>query len=140
MALRWKPTVPDDNNPEDVVGRLHLHVFARVYRVPNGRDQGRFRWYLNDVPVSGGVQLQGVEDTQREAQHAANLHFQRWLRRAGLTEASSRAKRQLTLPFQLDTIPEGAKQTRKEKPATIPQVEIGQPRRKIAVSGVGSNQ
>jgi hypothetical protein len=32
MALRWKPTIPDDNNP-DVVGRLHLHIFARVYRV-----------------------------------------------------------------------------------------------------------
>jgi hypothetical protein len=101
MALRWKPTIPGDNNPEDVVGRLHLHVFARVYRVRHGQDQGRFRWYLNDVPVSAGVQLQGVENTQRKAQRAANLHFQQWLMRAGLMEAPPRTRRQLALPFHL---------------------------------------
>ena len=75
MALRWKPTIPADNNPYDVVGSLHLHVFARVYRVQSGSDQGRFRWYLNDVPESAGVRLQGMEDTQRKAQQAANLQF-----------------------------------------------------------------
>ena len=120
MALRWKPTIPDDNDPHDVAGSLHLHVFARVYRIPNGSDQGRFRWYLNDVPVSAGVQLQGVEDTQRKAQYAANFHFQQWLKRAGLMEASSRAKKQLALPFHLDSMPESAKRTRKAKPAAIP--------------------
>ncbi len=51
MALRWKLTIPDDNNLEDVVGSLHLHVFARVYRVQGGSQQGLFRWYLNEVPV-----------------------------------------------------------------------------------------
>lgn len=131
MALRWKPTIPDDNNPEDVVGSLHLHVFARVYRIPNGRDQGRFRWYLNDVPVSAGVQLQGVEQTQMEAQHAANLHFQHWLRRAGLVEAPLRTKKQLTLPFHLNPKPEGPKRARKDEPAVIPQADKDQPRRSI---------
>ena len=43
-----------------MVGSLHLHIFARVYRVSSGSDQGRFRWYLNDVPASAGVQLQGI--------------------------------------------------------------------------------
>lgn len=102
MALRWKPTIPDDKNPEDVVGSLHLHVFARVYRIQSGKDQGRFRWYLKDVPPSAGVQLQGIEDTQRKAQQAANLQFQLWLRRAGLREAPLRAKKQLSLPFHLN--------------------------------------
>jgi hypothetical protein len=72
MALRWKPTIPPDNNLEDVVGSLHRHVFARVYCVQSGSDQGRFRWYLNDVPGSAGVRQQGIEDTQRKAQQAAN--------------------------------------------------------------------
>ena len=116
MALRWKPTILDDNNLEDVVGSLNLHVFARVYRIPNGSDQGRFRWYLNDVPVSAGVQLQGVEDTQRKAQYAANLHFQQWLKRAGLMEASSRAKKQLALPFHLKPALKGVKPLHKVKP------------------------
>jgi hypothetical protein len=120
MALRWKPTIPDDDDPEDVAGSLHLHVFARVYRVQRGSDQGRFRWYLNDVPASAGVPLQGVEDTQRKAQQAANLHFQQWLRRAGLVEAPRKSKKQLALPFQLDSMPESAKRTRKAKPAAIP--------------------
>ncbi len=101
MALRWKPTFADENDSEDVVGSLHLHVFARVYRISTGTDRGRFRWYLNDVPLSGGVQLQGVEDTQGKAQKAANFHFQNWLKRAGLTEAPLRAKTQLTLPFPM---------------------------------------
>lgn len=99
MALRWTPTFADVNDPEDVVGRLNLHVFARVYRISTGCDQGRFRWYLTDVPVSAGVQLQGVEDTQGKAQKAANLHFQSWLTRAGLTEAPLGARTQLALPF-----------------------------------------
>jgi hypothetical protein len=103
MALRWKPTIPDDENPDDVVGSLHLHVFARVYRVSNGSDQGRFRWYLNDVPASAGVMLQGIEETRSKAQRAANLHFQRWLKRAGLVEAPVRARKQLTLPLPLAT-------------------------------------
>jgi hypothetical protein len=120
MALRWKPTIPDDDDPEDVAGSLHLHVFARVYRVQRGSDQGRFRWYLNDVPASAGVQLQGTEDTQRKAQQAANLHFQQWLRRAGLVEAPRKSKKQLALPFHLVAMPESAKRTRKAKPAAIP--------------------
>jgi hypothetical protein len=99
MALRWKPTIPDDNNPHDVVGRLHLHVFARVYRVQSGSDQGRFRWYLNDVPASAGVRMQGIEDTQGQAKQAANLHFQHWLKRAGLMEAPVRGRKQLALPL-----------------------------------------
>jgi hypothetical protein len=119
MALRWKPTFPDDNDPDDVVGSLHLHVFARVYRIHSGTDQGRFRWYLKDVPASAGVQLQGIEDTQRKAQHTANLHFQHWLRRAGLMESPSRAKKQLTLPFHLNPQTEDAKRLRKVKPAAV---------------------
>jgi hypothetical protein len=119
MALRWKPTIPDDNDPEDVVGSLHLHVFARVYRIQSGTNQGRFRWYLTDVPVSSGVQLQGVEDTQRKAQHTANLQFQHWLRRAGLTEARSRAREQLTLPFHSSSKSESSKRIGKAKPAAV---------------------
>lgn len=120
MALRWKPTIPDDNNPHDVVGRLHLHVFARVYRVQSGSDQGRFRWYLNDVPASAGVRMQGIEDTQGEAKQAANLHFQHWLKRAGLVEASVRGRKQLALPLHPSSQSESAKQTRKTKPSTSP--------------------
>ena len=107
------PCTPADNSPDDVVGSLHLHVFARVYRVSNGSDQGRFRWYLNDVPASAGVQLQGIEDTQRKARQAANLHFQQWLKRAGLMEAPVRGKKQLALPFHLSSQSESGKQTRK---------------------------
>ena len=88
-------------------------VFARVYRVSNGSDQGRFRWYLNDVPASAGVQLQGIEDTQRKARQAANLHFQQWLKRDGLMEAPMRGKKQLALPFHLSSQPERGKQMRK---------------------------
>jgi hypothetical protein len=117
MALRWKPTIPDDNSPDDVVGSLHLHVFARVYRVSNGSDQGRFRWYLNDVPASAGVQLHGIEDTQSRAQRAANLHFQQWLTRAGLAEAPVRGKMQLALPLCLSSQSRSGKRTRKIKPA-----------------------
>ena len=91
------------------MGSLHLHVFARVYRASNGSDQGRFRWYLNDVSASAGVQLQGVEDTQRKARQAANLHFQEWLKRAGLTEAPVRGKKQFALPFYLNSQPERGK-------------------------------
>jgi len=117
MALRWKPTIPDDNSPDDVVGSLHLHIFARVYRVSSGSDQGRFRWYLNDVPASAGVQLQGIEDTQRKARQAANLHFQQWLKRDGLMEAPMRGKKQLALTFHLSSQSESGKPTRKIKPA-----------------------
>jgi hypothetical protein len=111
MPLRWKPTIPDDNNPDDVVGSLHLHVFARVYRVTNGSDQGRFRWYLNDVPASAGVVLQGIEETQRKAQQAADLHFQRWLTWAGLVEAPVRARKEFTLPLRLTSKSKGLKRT-----------------------------
>ncbi|WP_201842067.1 hypothetical protein [Microvirga zambiensis] len=124
MALRWKPTIPDDNSPDDVVGSLHLHVFARVYRVSSGNDEGRFRWYLNDVPVSAGVQLQGIEDTQRKAQRAANLHFQQWLKRAGLAEAPVLGKKQLDLPFHLSSQSESGKQKRKTKLAVSPAADI----------------
>lgn len=120
MALRWKPTIPEDNNPDDVVGSLHLHVFARVYRISNGSDQGRFRWYLNDIPASAGVRLQGIEETQRKAQQAANLHFQQWLKRAGLTEVPALGKKQLALPFHLSTQSERGRQTRKTKPVASP--------------------
>ena len=78
--------------PDDVVGSPHLHVFARVYRVSNGSDQGRFRWYLNDVPASAGVQLQGIEDTQGKARQAANLHFQQWLKRVALRKPLCEAR------------------------------------------------
>ena len=88
-------------------------VFARVYRVSHGSDQGRFRWYLNNVPASAGVQLQGIEDMQRKARQAANLHFQQWLKRDGLMEAPMRGKKQLALPFHLNSQPERGKQTRK---------------------------
>ena len=114
MALRWKPTIPDDNDPHDVVGSVNLHVFARVYRVSSGSDEGRFRWYLNDVPASAGVPLQGIEDTQRKAQHAANLHFQHWLKREGLMEAPAGRRKQLALPFHLSSQP-GSKRTRTAK-------------------------
>jgi hypothetical protein len=119
MALRWKPTIPDDNNPEDVIGSLHLHVFARAYRVQSGSDQGRFRWYLNDVPASAGVRLQGIEDTQRKAQQAANVHFQNWLKRAGLREAPMRAKRQLAPPLQQDPAPKRSALKRKEQSSAV---------------------
>jgi hypothetical protein len=108
MALCWKPTIPDDHNPEDVVGSLHLHVFARVYRVQCGGDRGFFRWYLKDVPTSAGVQLQGVEETQSKAQQTANLQFQKWLKRAGLREAPRTARRQLDLPLRQDPAPKSA--------------------------------
>ena len=107
------PCTPADNSPDDVVGSPHLHVFARVYRVSNGSDQGRFRWYLNNVPASAGVQLHGIEDMQRKARQAANLHFQQWLRRAGLMEAPVRGKKQLALPFHLSSQSERGKQKRK---------------------------
>ena len=97
------PCTPAGNSPDDVVGSLHLHDFARVYRVSSGSDQGRFRWYLNDVPASAGVQLQGIEDTQGKARQAANLHFQQWLKRAGLMETPVRGKKQLALPFRLNS-------------------------------------
>jgi hypothetical protein len=126
MALRWKPTIPDDDNPEDVVGSLHLHVFARVYRVQSGRDQGRFRWYLKDVPVSTGVQLQGMEDTQKKAQQTANLHFQQWLKRAGLREAPMGAKRQLAPPFQKPPAPKPATLNRKVKSPAVLVAHEGQ--------------
>ncbi|MBL0406921.1 hypothetical protein JKG68_23545 [Microvirga aerilata] len=119
MALRWKPTIPADNNPEDVVGSLHRHIFARVYRVPNGSDQGRFRWYLNDVPASAGVQLQGAEETQRKAQQAANFQFQQWLKRAGLREAPMRAKRQVTLALQEGPAPKGSTLNRKAQASAV---------------------
>jgi hypothetical protein len=45
------------------------------------------------------VQLQDIEDTETKAQHTAILHFKQWLKRAGLMEASSRVKKQLTQPF-----------------------------------------
>ena len=105
--------IPGGNCPDDVVGSLHLHVFARVYRVSNGSDQGRFRWYLNNVPASAGVQLHGIEDMQRKARQAANLHFQQWLKRDGLMEAPMRGKKQLALPFHLSSQPERGKQMRK---------------------------
>ncbi len=105
--------IPGGNCPDDVVGSLHLHVFARVYRVSNGSHQGRFRWYLNNVPASAGVQLQGIEDTQGKARQAANLHFQQWLKRDGLMEAPMRGKKQLALPFNLSFQPERGKQMRK---------------------------
>ena len=98
--------IPGDNSPDDVVGSPHLHVFARVYRVSNGSDQGRFRWYLNDVLASAGEQLQGIEDTQGKARQAANLHFQQWIKRIGVTEAPVRGKKQLALPFHLNSQPE----------------------------------
>jgi GrpB-like predicted nucleotidyltransferase (UPF0157 family) len=123
MALQWKPTIPDDNDPDDVVGSLHLHIFARVYRVQSGTDQGRFRWYLKDVPASAGVQLQGIETTQGKAQQVANLQFQQWLRRAGLTETPLKAKKQITLPSHGDPQSEGAKRLRRVKPATVSQVD-----------------
>jgi hypothetical protein len=105
--------IPGGNCPDEVVGSLHLHVFARVYRVSNGSDQGRFRWYLNNVPASAGVQLHGIEDMQRKARQAANLHFQQWLKRDGLMEAPMRGKKQLALPFHLSSQPERGKQMRK---------------------------
>ena len=119
MALRWKPTIPDDNNPEDVVGILHLHVFARVYLISSGPDQGQFRWYLKDVPASAGVQLQGMETTRRKAQHAANFHFQQWLKRAGLKEARVSAKKQLELPFQPSHALKGTRKGRKAPAALV---------------------
>jgi hypothetical protein len=109
MALRWTLTIPDDNNPDDVVGSLHLHVFARVYRITGGRDQDCFRWYLKDVPVSAGVQLQGVENTQEQAKQAANFHFQHWLERAGLREIPIRANTQIALPFHPSSASNGTR-------------------------------
>jgi hypothetical protein len=49
------------------------------------------------------VQLQDIEDTERRAQHTAILQFKQWLKLAGLMKASSRAKKQLTQPFYLDS-------------------------------------
>ena len=124
------PCTPADNSPDDVVGSPHLHVFARVYRVSNGSDQGRFRWYLNDVLASAGEQLQGIEDTQGKARQAANLHFQQWIKRIGVTEAPVRGKKQLALPFHLNSQPERGKQTPKTKPAAGLHADIDRlPRR-----------
>lgn len=122
MALRWNPTIPDDNNSEDVAGSLHLHVFAWVYRAPSGSNQNRFRSYLNDVAPSAGVHLQGIEDTRRKAQQAANHHFQQWLKCAGLMEASVRGGKQLALPVHLSSQSKSAKQMRTAKAAASPAI------------------
>jgi hypothetical protein len=68
---------------------------------------------LNGVQASAGVQLRGIEDTKRKAQHTAILQFKQWLKRARLMEAPSRAKKQLTQPFYLNSKSEAAKRLRK---------------------------
>jgi hypothetical protein len=89
MPLRWKPTIPEDNNPEDVTGCLRHYAFARVTRAQNGPDQGRFRWYLNDLPGAAIIRKQGVEDSLELAKTAANAQFQSWLTWVGLAPADA---------------------------------------------------
>lgn len=88
MALRWKPTIPEDNNPNDVTGSLRHYPFARVVRVQSGPDQGRFRWYLNDLPGATTIRKQGVEDSPELAKKAADEQFLSWLAWTGLAPAA----------------------------------------------------
>jgi hypothetical protein len=87
MPLNWKPTIPEDNNPDDVTGSLRHYAFARVRRVQSGPDQGRFRWYLNDLPGATTIKKQGVEDNLELAKQAADEQFQSWLDWVGLIPA-----------------------------------------------------
>lgn len=91
MPLCWKPTIPEDPNPEDISGSLRHYSFARVCRVQNGPSVGRFRWYLNDLPGSVGIQRQGLEDTLNRGQAAVEAEFQKWLNWVGLMVVSSEA-------------------------------------------------
>lgn len=98
MALRWRETFPEDGNPEDLTGALRYHPFARVYRVRTGAEEGCFRWYLNGVPSSAGIDQHGVEDTLAKAKVAAEDRFQAWLDRAGLTVARPKRKKSPASP------------------------------------------
>lgn len=75
MPLSWKPTIPEDNNPHDVTGTLRRYAFARVTRIQSGPDQGRFRWYLNDLPGATMVLKQGVADSLEAARQVAEEQF-----------------------------------------------------------------
>ncbi len=87
MALRWKMTFPEDNNTNDQTGSLRHYSFSRVSQVQSGPDQGRFRWYLNDLPGATGIRKQGVENTIDLAKQAADGQFQKWLEWVGLIPA-----------------------------------------------------
>ncbi|ANY84639.1 hypothetical protein BB934_41460 (plasmid) [Microvirga ossetica] len=87
MALRWKPTIPEDNNPDDQTGSLRHYPFAQVVRVQSGPDQGRFRWYLNELPGATTIKKQGVEESLEAAKQAADEQFRSWLTWTGLAPA-----------------------------------------------------
>lgn len=86
MPLRWRETFPEDKNPDDMVGGINRHRFARIYKAIDGEDAGRFRWFLNNLPPDSGVQTQGLAPTMEEAKAETEKHFQEWLERAGLQE------------------------------------------------------
>jgi hypothetical protein len=89
MSLIWKPTIPEDNNPADLTGSLRHHPFARVRPIQSGPDQGRFRWYLNDLPGATMIKKQGVENTVDLARQAAETEFQAWMNWVGLAPAAA---------------------------------------------------
>jgi hypothetical protein len=105
VPLRWKPTIPEDNNPEDLTGSLRHYAFARVTRAQNGPDQGRFRWYLNDLPGAAIIRKQGVEDSLELAKTAANAQFQSWLTWVGLAPADANLESEPAASSNLTPLP-----------------------------------
>jgi hypothetical protein len=87
MPLNWKPTIPEDNDLADLTGCLCHYPFARVRPIQSGPDQGKFRWYLNDLPGATAIRKQGVEDNLDLAKAAADEQFQSWLDWVGLIPA-----------------------------------------------------
>ena len=98
MAMCWKPTIPEDPNPEDISGSLRHYAFARVCRIQSGPDVNSFRWYLMDLPGSFAVQRQGVDETLELAKAAVEAEFQKWLKWVGLMEAPSASQSPAAAP------------------------------------------
>ncbi len=105
VPLRWKPTIPEDNNPEDLTGSLRHYAFARVTRAQNGPDHGRFRWYQNDLPGAAINSNQRVEDSLDLAKTAANAHFQSWLTWVGLAPADANLESEPAVSSNLTPLP-----------------------------------
>ncbi|MBD2751113.1 hypothetical protein IC232_31260 [Microvirga sp. BT688] len=98
MPLNWKPTIPEDPSPDDLTGNLRHYAFARAVRIQSGPDQGRFRWYLNDLPGATTIKKQGVEDTLKLAKQAADEQFRSWLAWVGLIPAPVASEPKQALP------------------------------------------
>jgi hypothetical protein len=92
MPLNWKPTIPEDPSPDDLTGNLRHYAFARAVRIQSGPDQGRFRWYLNDLPGATTIKKQGVENSLELAKQTADEQFQSWLAWVGLSPIVAEAE------------------------------------------------